>query len=812
MFEHSDEEIVGTVSWEELRGASRAPTSVGPKYFAVDPGGGTASPGIPLLGGWRKVRGIRILPQREQTIEVHSGSAVWRIRYRCPPGAEQEVACRLSRARDAAHFVSTFFETWLSENTGSGWDGDPSRLARQLAGDCRRWLGLEADLDLGSATQRPGAGSARQEAASTTAAPEETAEVRGGGPPRSARPFAGGNAGPSREPQRDPPRESPRDPPSGYPPPGERGSRTNQLEVRIPDLVVRTRDSDLARNLDIAAEVECFPAGLFSANRNAEATLRELIIREIRYFCANSVSFHQLHFELRTEVRKRISSHLDHEIRKSGNGSLLGLRLAFAAGDQEPATIGENEQHELEIHFSLPREHGTEILIRHRLELRLVDLGRYVVSGIADFSSWLDTRLGAATRGVLFDMSYAEIITEFLRVDHQRIKEIRRRVEAELSSAGFEIQHLVLMPELPPLYWRAGVDLGAQGEKFLTQDRRVSFALELKASGRIPDPLNDRLKAYLSPAKAKEFPRLVRAKVIEELQREFDKVSPEQAYLRFDELRERLTALAKSVLVEQFAFEDPLVSLLPLESELTCLVDAICQETFKAAVEVPCLSEGAQSVPVKILVSFEILGVDEKGWSTFKIRNFSNAEAAKKKIQSYFEDALRASLKTLPGHLVRYTDARARTELRALVEPAVMQVSSVFGLILNVSNIDREFATTEKSRREEEVARLESERDLLVKEKRQLLEQLPDPNDEQVRRLEQKIKSLSKEIGELVAQIGVEKTKVEAAREMPPLPSGLPREQNEAAAVEGEMRESANDEEKGLVLRSSADPDEGVMS
>lgn len=734
-------------------------------YFILHRATGSVHDSIPYLANFRGMEGIHVRPGAVATLPLYWSGILVRVRYWCPERGEREVAQRLARARDKRDFIRTFFRSWLEEHAAeadlSGGVSPSSQLSRRLAEAGRRFLGLETELVI----DFPRAAS--EEDMPAAERPRQRTEA-----PRVERDPAPASSGPAPSAPSAPaevPRETFRDP-AGRPAAsqGER-TRTNQISIHIPSLSVRTNDSDLSRHLLIDAEIEGPPAGLFGGNRTSESALRELLVREVRYYCMDRVGFHQLHFDLRTAVRLELAKHISHELQKNGIGILHSLSLGFAESDPSPVSLHKHEHHEIEVHLSLPRERDTPIVVKHRLELELNNLGRFVLSGICDLKVWLNEHLSAATRSVLFDMNYSEIVGEFLRDDHRPLARIRERVADHLDAAGFKIQHMVLIPDLPPLFWRGGVDLGAKGEKFLTEDRRVSFELELKASGVIPDPFDSRLAAYIKPESAKNFDSLVRSKLVEQLQLQFDRIKPEEVYMRFDGVRERLTELVEKILVEKFAFRDPIVSLLPLESELTRLVDALCQEIFKAEIEVASLGEGAQSAPVRIIVSFEILGVDEKGWSTFKIRNLTGAEPAKRKIKEYFEDALKASFKTLPSHRVRYSDARARRELRALVEPAVLQVCNVFGLRLNVSSIDREFANTEKPRLDFEVSRLEAERAALIAEKEKRFEALPIADDEELRKYEVEISVLSNRIGLLLAQIDGERKAALAERR-----SGLP--------------------------------------
>jgi len=680
-------------------------------------------------------------------------------RYWCPVGGERDVAQKLVAAEDGPRYVRTFFESWFGENVGGldlSEDTQRESFSKSLIEDCRRWLGLEAELVFPNT--ETGSSSGRETKESPPRAqemPRSEQPPRQPTPPPPIPPPSQHSSGSPQAPgAKEAPKESWRAHQTARPaaPQTERAG-ANHISIESGPLEIRMNDSDLPRVVVATAEIECFPASFFSGNRASEASIRELLVREVRYFCSNQVGFHRLHFELRTAVRQELALHLGHELQRNGIGNLLTLSLSFGPEDQAPIDFNSFEHHELEVEFALPNERDTPILVRHRLELELVDLGRFTLSNISDLKDWLNQHLSAATRSVLFNMSYLEIVGEFLREDHRPLDNVRSRVAEKLEAAGFRIQHMVLIPDLPPLRWRAGVDLGAQRQEFQTQDRRVSFALELKASGVVPNPLDSRLRSFLEPSRAKELPKLVRSRLVERLQREFDEINPEDVYMRFDRAREKLTQLAVSFLQTEFGFEDINVSLLPLETELTRLVGALCQDPLEAEVEVPSLREGALSLAVKVRIVFEVQGVEEGGWSTFKIRNLANAEQAKIKIIEFFQNVIRSSLKAQAGHRVRYVDENSQNDLKVLISPALEQVGRFFGLGLVITYIDRESTSIGKNRLEAELVRLESERTLLIDQKEKLTKELPDPEDEEIRKFEKAIEELSTRINGLCSQI-----------------------------------------------------------
>jgi hypothetical protein len=544
------------------------------------------------------------------------------------------------------------------------------------------------------------------------------------------------------------------------------------IPVRTELFPARVCDQDDQVEIRLATELEIdlsrrMRAVLF---HHQSGGLEEAVRQVVRRVLADETTLHAFTYELTTTVRRRLLEAVNQRLAEEGR-RISFLQLESRAGGDPAAGLGEIERA-----VTCKIADCTEsIVVRHRLQLSLCDLGRFRSAGVGDLRTWVTERLEEITRDVLFDRRYLDLLLSFAPDEAQ----IKSRMEREVARIGYTVRQLVTAPALEPLRWREGLAIPDVDETFATFDSRIDVGLVIVVHGKIVDLRHPNLQRYLVP-----HSRLVddvREAVLRETRRIMHRISPERFYMRFaysdvageEAVRELLEGQLSALLAERFAIEDLSVTVKPKETELTRRLERLQRGLH--TVEVTCTPLNRSGEEVTYRIDFDVLGVAPDGWYLFLAkgqppspegangaRQVRPEEVELGRIREVIAEDVKSKVQIAPREILQFADlGRYRDLIEVLQQSVRRKVESVFGLVVRIINMNR-LATFGEQRRGEAVAHaittsletgekiLEQKKsDLkLLYEKRSgmLKSDLLDMNDETVAFLEGRISALEKEV------------------------------------------------------------------
>lgn len=452
---------------------------------------------------------------------------------------------------------------------------------------------------------------------------------------------------------------------------------------------IRVRDSDEAVDVKITSDLEV------DADNQIRALLAfrqahqiEIAVKEtVRRTLADEVTLHQLCYETKTRVRDRLIAAINLRLREEGR------RIAFLQIDSP--LFGQLPPRMQELSYTVTckvRDHQG-IRVEHRLQLLLQDLGSFRTSHVGDLESWTRERLQLFTQELLFDRSYVHVLLDFDRDEH----EIKRRMQEELAAIGCAVKQLIVVPDLEPLTWKHGFQLDGNDKSYLTQDSRVEVRLNVVVKGKITKLEDDRLASYLRP-QSRLFEDM-REVIYRETQYIMHRVDPERFYMRFQytdkpedkkSVREEIEDHVKAMLVERFAIDEISVIAKPLETDLTKRLSRLLEGPHSLDVQCFPLNDPSRGEQVSYRIEFDVEGVHENGWHTFRAKSFNSLDTELARLRDVMAQDIKSKVELAPREFRQFTDISVQRTIEQVIHDSTRRkVIEVFGLCVSVVTVTR---------------------------------------------------------------------------------------------------------------------------
>ena len=470
-------------------------------------------------------------------------------------------------------------------------------------------------------------------------------------------------------------------------------SKLGPFSVDTGNFPVRLSDYDREVSLKIVTEL------LVDHEKKIDACLyhdqlprlRKLIMKSAREELAAKATLHQFCTELSGTISDLLLGALNDRLRLYGRKlGFLRLESTSLAALRAPSPTIEH------VVACDIRECDDKIEVHHRLMLSLVDLGRFRSSRISDLEVWTQRRLDRITRDTLFDTTYLDLLLDF------GPGEIKERMENEAAAIGYAVKQMTVIPDLEPLTWKDGINVDHSGQ-YVTHDSRVEVRLNVVVAGRILDLKNKRLTRYLTP----KSPILddIELSVERETQQLMHDIDPERFYMRFQfsdvpgeqPVREVLEGRLASVLAEKYLIEEISVLAKPLETSLTKRLEELQQGPHKVEVETLPLRSAGRREAVTYSIIFDILGVHEHGWYTFRSKSFASTKEEIDRIREVLSHDARGVLDTIPSELLQYGDHPLRLQMEKILSTTVRKIINSFGLVVSFVSLRRRATKGERA-------------------------------------------------------------------------------------------------------------------
>lgn len=519
---------------------------------------------------------------------------------------------------------------------------------------------------------------------------------------------------------------------------GEPGSH-KPVEVSTGKFLVSVSDYSERQELEVACELELDERHKINAVVRYKRTgqLRDKVIGVVTKYFARRVSLDQFYSELNSPglldgLTRELDDALVAEGRRVGR---IFLKSGGGQGDeQSPPQFG---PHEVGVKVSV-QEYPEQVEIGNKLLLSRRALSLHKARGCPPLDAWVKEKLERIIRDVLFDAKYIDLLLDF----DGRKAEIEAKLRAEAATIGYEVKQLITAPALDPLKWLDPFLLKVD-ETFET--RRPKFFVKLSIVVAARFETLDELKIRSALNRRQSVPALMHEEIRKVASQYLHGIEPEQFYTAFyydtenkypgqkpveAALRDGIT----DALREKFGAD--IIEVIPKMDDTDVIINLMIlqEKPCDFSIQVTPLDGGA---PVLFRGKFLVDGVDPDGWHTFLSRKFTIED-----VKQHLEDDVRAKLKTRSeGELLykRLGDLKAMED--DIGEMAALSIKKMFGLLVRVSAVDRDFTIVEKKMSDEVVERHISR--IRLAEQRRLSGE--DADTYEMRQLTEGIKELADE-------------------------------------------------------------------
>jgi hypothetical protein len=480
--------------------------------------------------------------------------------------------------------------------------------------------------------------------------------------------------------------------------------KIKQLQIHSQFFPVRVKDYSEELSLKIAEamlQVNEDKKIYIVATNEQESQLQQLLQEKIGVFLRENVILQEFVYQLNGQLRDKLVTYLnDHFLLKRGRKISY---LALESSDIGSLRPEESLLFKYEIECSI--KHCPEpIRVEHEVLMNLTDIGQYRATRIDDLKNWLFKKVEKITQTLLLNMQYADLILDFEKKsdDPKKIEnQIKAKVKQEANSIGYDVEHLFIIPNLEPITLkRDGIFLEEEGE-FVTKDTRVKGRLKIVVKAEVNNL--DSLKDYLSPHKSvlNEIKRVI----FEQAQLLIHDIEPERFYMRFsvhdsDQEKVSVEQLLREEITQKLAhtFSLTSISVMPKadqENDTLAKRFHALQESFHDfQVETSPIREGGNEESITFTGKFKVWTVCD--WHTFQINNYQSLEKEIVDIKEVLQRDIKATLETVPSHLIRYKEQKTKTEVLKTFNYSVKRITKQFGLMVEIVNIERSLTQSEQ--------------------------------------------------------------------------------------------------------------------
>jgi hypothetical protein len=463
--------------------------------------------------------------------------------------------------------------------------------------------------------------------------------------------------------------------------------------------LVRVKDYHEQQDLRINCQLQIEPATRIYANvyRHRAGQLKSVIISEALKFFEHKVTLEQFYDDLNHEaiiepLKKALNARLQREGREVGF-----FHLESTASDSALTQF----EADLDVKVKV-QEYPEQITIKNHVRMKRRNVAIYKSKGSPKLDTWLTQQLNQIIPDVLFYEKYIDLLIDFRRPEDDvearssLKKTIKHKLSVEAEKIGYEIKYLTTIPALKPLTWLEPFTINVDGS-FETKESNFFVKLSIPITLRLETLDDAKIRGLLNGQR--DIPELMREKALSVTSQYLHKIDPEQFYTTFLFANEAKYEGQRAVEQEiisiitdslQNSFASQVISVVPKIVDTEPIIrwrelqEKVCDFRF----EVTPLRGGE---PVLFSGKFQVDSIASDGWYKFQSRKFTVDE-----IQKYLEDYVRAQLKTAAKDELLY---KGRGHLTALYDEisktAKSGIEKVYGVVISLSMIDREFTQTE---------------------------------------------------------------------------------------------------------------------
>lgn len=385
----------------------------------------------------------------------------------------------------------------------------------------------------------------------------------------------------------------------------------------------------------------------------------------------------------------------------------VGRRVSFVnfstSEDEEKTTRRPREF----VAVTYPHSHhipgrAQPVVIQNTVQLYCENSVAFLAGGVKDLEAWVKGTLNVILKRHLIGKTYVDLLLRFAPLEQS----IKRELSARAAVIGYKVDHLVSIPSLKEIDELTNPFDLSFDDTFET--KLDKFEVELRFDFKLCIPNLQAVEKYLNrDADVKEA---IRGTVLSETRQLLRNIHPERFYLHFNQPDEEAPSEAERAAVKDLLngkiaeclrreFGADILGLTTRvgRTDLTERYNQLCFviREFSVSLE-PTDPQGTESLT--LTGNFEVRGVhpDSKGW-----QRFSTMRLDLDGLQAQLEKHLRAELKTYyqPGFMFQNRVAR-RQVFTAVESYASQYMRREFGLIIHLTNLDRNTTEAERNQRQ----------------------------------------------------------------------------------------------------------------
>lgn len=470
-------------------------------------------------------------------------------------------------------------------------------------------------------------------------------------------------------------------------------------EIKTESFHIRVKDYHEQQDLNITCQLDIEPSTKIYANvyRKRVDRLKDTLMRQTQLFFEHNVTLEQFYDDLnQREIVDPLKKVLNERLRREGR--MVGFfHLESTSSDSAQKEF----EYESDVNVKV-QEFPERITIKNHARMKRTNVAIYKSKGSPKLDEWLNAQLNEIIPDTLFYEKYINLLIQFRRSDDDDDgsdslkKKIRNKLSEEANKIGYELKYLTTIPNVKPLTWLEPFTIVVDGS-FETNISNFFVKLNIPITVRLVTLENPRTRDRLN--RQEDIPELMRAKAHEVTAQFLHNIDPERFYTTFSfgdpekykgapAIQEDLIANIKEVLQAPFAAE--VISIVPkmVDTEPIIRWRELQEKVCDFSLEVTPL-RGGEPIPFK--GKFQVETIAANGWYKFQTRKFTIDD-----LRRYLEDDLRAELKASSEMELLF---KGRPHLRALREAinkiAMKGIEDVYGVIIRISTIDREFTPNE---------------------------------------------------------------------------------------------------------------------
>jgi len=345
------------------------------------------------------------------------------------------------------------------------------------------------------------------------------------------------------------------------------------------------------------------------------------------------------------------------------------------------------------------KEYPEPVSIDNEMQLCLNDIAVFKAAKINNMNGWVEEKLSRIVKQELFIKTYSQLIFEADSIETSITEQLRSEVE----TIGYSIEHLVSRPDLEEFTLTDSFTIDFSQE-FQTRTPEIAGKLQIIITTRIN--AIEKLKHLID--RQVDIKGLIKDRISQQAQSILHGVTAEEFYIYFElvnesceknvngntsskSVRQRIIAVIEQILDKEFHADTDKIAIKQLETAIKKRHDQLIGKIPDFSTEVISLDTAEK---IRFSGNFEVRAINaqQPGWDLFCKREYSVEE-----LVNFFEICLAKEFSAMPGDSLKYVGIRDREAMESyLIQKVGEQFINHFGLIIAVTNLQRELTAKEK--------------------------------------------------------------------------------------------------------------------